>query len=97
MLFNNFETTYSPRSIDDIVFPDTDTRELIGDLVTGDLPFPITEGKCGILLYGIPGTGKSPLPSCYPMPLSRQEVAKMPLSNTSEFNRVATAWSYFSD
>jgi SpoVK/Ycf46/Vps4 family AAA+-type ATPase len=34
-------------------------NDLIEDLITGQRPFPITEGKCGILLYGIPGTGKS--------------------------------------
>ena len=58
-MFGDFEERFGPKSIDDIVFPSDDARQLIDDLVTGARPFPVTEGKCGILLYGIPGTGKS--------------------------------------
>jgi DNA polymerase III delta prime subunit len=56
-----FEERYTPKTIGDIVFPNETSKELIEQLVKGQRPFPIAEGKCGILLYGISGTGKSAL------------------------------------
>jgi DNA polymerase III gamma/tau subunit len=62
----NFEQRYTPKSIADIVFPSSSAKQLINDLVNGEYPFPIAEGKCGLLFYGIPGTGKSALAKLLP-------------------------------
>ena len=56
-----FEQRYSPKAINDIVFPDDGSERLIQQIINKQRPFPIAEGKCGILLYGIPGSGKSAL------------------------------------
>ena len=55
---NKFE--YTPTTISEIVFGNDESRELIDDIVSGNLPFPY-EGKSGILLYGTFGSGKTTL------------------------------------
>ena len=65
-MFKNFEEQFTPKTVDDIVYADDKTKWFITDLIYQNRPFPITEGKCGILLYGMPGTGKSALAKILP-------------------------------
>jgi replication-associated recombination protein RarA len=57
--------TYTPRSVEDIVFGDERAQSLIADIVSGVMPFPFS-GVNGILLYGPNGTGKSALARIMP-------------------------------
>ena len=56
---------YAPKSISDIVFPTDHARVVLHDIISNDLPFPLS-GKNGILLYGTWGTGKTALANLLP-------------------------------
>lgn len=60
----DFEKKYAPKTVDDIVFKSANEQQQIMDIVTGKVPFPTS--KCGILLYGLWGTGKSALARLLP-------------------------------
>lgn len=48
-----------PKSTADMVFVDESIKNQLLDILCQDYPFPIKGGKNSLLLYGVPGTGKS--------------------------------------
>ena len=61
---------YTPKSIDEIVYHSVTERQLIFNIATGSMQFPLA-GKNGILLYGIYGTGKTTLARMLPDAIER--------------------------
>ena len=56
---------FTPRSLDDMVFGNAAAKDMLTNIVSGNLPFPAF-GKCGILLHGAWGTGKTTLARMLP-------------------------------
>lgn len=56
---------FAPRTLEDMVISDADSKTKLNDIVTGSVPFPAF-GKCGILLFGAWGTGKTTLARMLP-------------------------------
>lgn len=54
-----------PKALSEIVFADDTHQQTIYRIASGVKPFP-SSGKNGILLYGVPGTGKSALAMLLP-------------------------------
>ena len=65
-------TIKAPTSINDIIFGDPASKILIHDIVKGAKPFP-NNGKIGILLYGVNGTGKTALAKLLPAAIERNK------------------------
>ncbi len=86
-IFNDFFDRYSPKSMQDIVFADPNSKTLLEDVVSGALPFPIPQGKCGILLYGVPGTGKSALAELLPDAIEQARTG-IPNNSNMKYTRV---------
>lgn len=70
-------TQYEPKTINDIVFGNPQSKITLEDILAGRKPFPAF-GKNGILIYGIWGTGKTTLakmlPEAIEMALSGQPI-----------------------
>ena len=56
---------YTPTSINEIVYHSVTERQLIMEIASGEMQFPMS-GKNGIILYGIWGTGKTTLAKLLP-------------------------------
>ncbi len=62
---------YTPKTLDDIVFPSDHARETVDRIV--NLRIPLAQsGKHGILIYGTNGTGKSTLAKMIPREIERR-------------------------
>ena len=55
-MFN--EKEFLPKTLDECVISDVLSKDILKQILDGKLPFPAF-GKCGILLHGDYGTGKT--------------------------------------
>lgn len=62
-MFN--EEEFMPRSIDECVISDVRSKDILIQILNSQLPFPAF-GKCGILLHGDYGTGKTTIARLLP-------------------------------
>ena len=56
---------FAPRTLEEMVISDADSKAKLNEVVTGTVPFPAF-GKCSILLFGAWGTGKTTLARMLP-------------------------------
>lgn len=66
------EFNYEPKKVEEIIFGSEESSLRIDEIVKNEINMPLN-GKCAILLYGIPGTGKTTLARILPEAI---EVAK---------------------
>ena len=64
-MFIRKESKYEPKTIDEIIWGNTESRLRIEDIVSGAEALPYS-GKSAILLYGVFGTGKTTLAKMLP-------------------------------
>lgn len=69
-MFEDFESKYTPTTLDDFVFNSGTAKMALEDVVSGLLPFP-SMGKNGILIHGSYGTGKTALAKALPSLINR--------------------------
>jgi len=59
------EKKYQPKSYSDLFYGTAESQMRIEDILSGMIPFP-SYGKCGIIIYGTFGTGKTTLARILP-------------------------------
>ena len=64
----NTEKKYSPKSLDEFIFPNEEARELVTTYSSGEMERPL-------ILYGSSGTGKSLLQRLIPNAIENREVS----------------------
>jgi DNA polymerase III delta prime subunit len=67
-MYLNTAKKYSPKSLEDFIFPDTESQELVRAYATGEIEQPL-------LLHGPNGTGKSLLQRLIPIAIEKRDIS----------------------